>query len=194
MASTESHSSRFNPFKFNSKPPPLPPKDPIYQRTSPAPLLAPAVTAIVNDTTSFSTPTTPISPSIQYAIRRANSPSPSPFSESENNHIVEANMNHSSSSLLSPPISSQDNYTSNSISTSTRHTTAMSSKKGKPLAFLKFPKRSPRSPPPQPSPSLLGSGGSNEDGDDVPLPPQEDDNISMPWNFQVCVTLPISLP
>jgi len=194
MASTEPNSSRFNPFKFNSKPPPLPPKDPIYLRSSPAP-----TTAFVGDNTTTTTaPSSPISPTIQYAIRRANSPSP--FSSAENNHVFATNMNYSASSLLSPPPSSQPQQVQRQDSTSSskhshgnsRHISTTSSKKDKALAFLKFPKRSPRSPPlPQAGPLHLGSSidsvmviGSDE-GEDVPPPPQEDDNISLPWNFQV---------
>jgi hypothetical protein len=192
MASTESNSSRFNPFKFNSKPPPLPPKDPVYLRSSPAP------STFVGDTTA---PPSPISPTIQYAIRRANSPSP--FSSAENNHIFATNMNYSTPSLLSPPPSSQPQQVQRQDSTSSkytngtngnaRHISTTSSKKDKALAFLKFPKRSPRSPPPQAGPSNLASSSSSvvvigsDEGDDLPPPPQEDDNISMPWNFQVRV-------
>ena len=194
MASTESNSSRFNPFKFNSKPPPLPPKDPIYLRSPPAP-----TTAFVGDNTTTTTtaPSSPISPTIQYAIRRANSPSP--FSSVENNHIFATNMNYSASSLLSPPPSSQppqqvqrqDSTSSKHSNGNSRHISTTSSKKDKALAFLKFPKRSPRSPPPpQAGPSNLSTIDSvmvigSDEGEDVPPPPQEDDNISLPWNFQV---------
>jgi hypothetical protein len=108
-------------------------------------------------------------------------------------------MNYSASSLLSPPPSSQPQQVQRQDSTSSkhsngnsRHISTTSSKKDKALAFLKFPKRSPRSPPPpQAGPSNLGSSidsvmviGSDE-GEDLPPPPQEDDNISLPWNFQV---------
>jgi hypothetical protein len=70
------------------------------------------------------------------------------------------------------------------------------SKKDKALGFLKFPKKSPRTPPAFNSPStssggsrsgtptgvivISGSGGEEED----PQPPKDDDGISMPWNFQ----------
>ena len=196
MASTESSSSRFNPFKFNSKPPPLPPKDPIYLRSSPGP------SAFVSDNTPTTAPPSPSSPTIQYAIRRANSPSP--FSSADNNHIFATNMNFSASSLLSPPPSSQPQQVQRQDSTSSKHTngsngnsrhvSTTSSKRDKALAFLKFPKFSPRSPPPpQAGPSSLGSiSGSvmvigSDEGEDLPPPPQEDDNISLPWNFQVRV-------
>jgi len=199
MASTESNSSRFNPFKFNSKPPPLPPKDPIYLRSPPAP--APASVVDNNPTTTVTEPSSPISPTIQYAIRRANSPSP--FAPAENNHIFAANMNYSASSLLTPPPSSQPQQVQRQDSTSSRntnasngysrYTSATSSKKDKALAFLKFPKRSPRSPPSQTGPSNPGSSSGSvmvtgsDEGEDIPPPPQEDDNISLPWNFQVRV-------
>lgn len=174
MASTET-SSRFKGFKFNalgSKPPPLPPKDPVYlqrqQNRSQASLFSPELP-----------PASPLSPSIQYAIRRANSPSPSPFSSTENNH-----MNYSSSSLLSPQQAQQqqaqaiDGTTSStppnsSVPGNMNRQTHTSTASRKAMSFLKFPKRSPRTPP---------APGS----EDTEPPPQEDDGISMPWNFQVC--------
>jgi len=172
-------SSSFRPFKFsnsnNSKPPPPPPKDPVYLQLRSA---SSRVSLLPTPT-----PDSPLSPSIQYAIRRANSPA----------------MN-SSSDFLSPPQPppppQSDSYfytnpngsTSNaniSINTnngvSSRHMSA-ASKKDKALAFLKFPKRSPRSPPPSNELQPVIAIGSN---DDDPPPPQEDDGISLPWNFQV---------
>src|SRR3954468_12832093 len=112
MASADSSSvSRFKGFKFSttsSRPPPLPPKDPVYlqrqQSRSQASLLTPELS-----------PGSPLSPSIQYAIRRANSPSPSPFSAAGNNH-----MNQSASSLLSPqPVQQQPPQNTDDTTTTT---------------------------------------------------------------------------
>ena len=111
--------SRLKAFRFNSlsRPPPLPPKDPVYaERNNPS-------------TTSID-----ISP-------------------------------HSPNSL--PPL--------------TPASDRPSTRKGMGLAFLKFPKRSPRSP------NGSGSGGDsiNTIDDENPPPPEPDSQISSPWNFQV---------
>ena len=63
---------------------------------------------------------------------------------------------------------------------STHPSDRMSTRKDKALAFLKFPKRSPRSP----SGSGGGEGFGNEDLENPP-PPEPDSRISTPWNFQV---------
>ncbi|KAJ3505737.1 hypothetical protein NLJ89_g7259 [Agrocybe chaxingu] len=180
MASTESGSSRFKPFKFTERPPPPPPKDPAYllrnNNRSTTSLGSPELLP----SSSQTAPASPISPSIQYAIRRANSPSPSPFSSPENNH-----MDQSSTSLLSPPTQQQQQLIdaataststgqggSTSVEGRQRQTQMTLTKKDKALAFLKFPKRSPRTPP--------AAAWSEED----PTPGSEDDAISLPWNFQ----------
>ncbi|CAA7262091.1 unnamed protein product [Cyclocybe aegerita] len=180
MASAESGTSRFKTFKFTERPPPPPPKDPAYlvrnNNRSTTSLGSPELLP----SSSQTAPASPISPSIQYAIRRANSPSPSPFSSPENNH-----MNQSSTSLLSPPTQQQQQQPIDATaSTSTTQGGSMSgearqrqtqmtlTKKDKALAFLKFPKRSPRTPP---------AAASSEDD---PTPGSEDDAISLPWNFQ----------
>ncbi|KAF8901034.1 hypothetical protein CPB84DRAFT_1847015 [Gymnopilus junonius] len=170
MTSTDSSSSsRFNPFRFKEKPPPLPPKDPVYQQRSPPPT--------ATDDPRVSLLDSPLSPSIQYAIRRANSPSPSPLFAAESIR----SMSRSSPELL--PVKSIEP----SIADTTRQTTA--SKKDKALAFLKFPKRSPRSPPStatgtsSSASSVIVIGSASAEEPDPP-PPQEDDGISLPWNFQ----------
>ncbi|KAF8176289.1 hypothetical protein BJ912DRAFT_701030 [Pholiota molesta] len=165
--------SRFTRFKFANtpRPPPPPPKDDIYQRTGLVAALDP--------------PASPLSPTSQFALRRAHSPSPSPFSAT-------APMNASTPSLLSPPLPDGTPGTSSGASSSSggsgaRQTVlSTASKKDKALAFLKFPKRSPRTPPAAgtsssaPVGSVLAAGAD----DDLPPPPQEDDGISLPWNFQ----------
>ncbi|PPQ90271.1 LOW QUALITY PROTEIN: hypothetical protein CVT25_013096 [Psilocybe cyanescens] len=131
------------PFKFTSKPPPLPPKDAVYQLRNTQ--QSSSRVSLVPDSP------VPSSPSVQYATRRANSPF---AADSMIN-------NNSASDLLSP----QDNRSS-------------APKKG--LAFLKFPKRSPKSPPPPPDTPILVIANDEPD----PPPPEEDDGISLPWNFQ----------
>src|SRR6266545_608168 len=86
MATTEStSSSRFRAFnkllQFESKPPPLPPKDPIYlqQRSVNQPRTSteastPSPEAGGSDSPSNLSTFTPVSPAMEYAIRRATSP------------------------------------------------------------------------------------------------------------------------
>ena len=176
--------SRFSRFKFTPRPPPPPPKDDIYQRPNPSQrslALPPAIDP----------PASPLSPTAQYALRRANSPSPSPFSAVENNYVAPNNaMNYSTPSLLSPSVEGIPG---------SRQTTA--TKKDKALAFLKFPKRSPRTPPAAPAGTSSSAPASsvlvignpvNGVDDDLTPPPQEDAGISMPWNFQVRFVLLLS--
>ncbi|PPQ80213.1 hypothetical protein CVT25_003566 [Psilocybe cyanescens] len=142
------------PFKFNSKPPPLPPKDshpqsplssfqrtPIYQQRNTQ--QSSSHVSLVPDSP------VPSSPSVQHATRRANLP-----------FAADPMMNNNSISDLLLP---QENKSS-------------ASKRG--LAFLKFPKRSPKSPPPPDTPILVV----NDEPD--PPPPEYDDGISFPWNIQ----------
>ncbi|KAF8954438.1 hypothetical protein BDZ97DRAFT_467413 [Flammula alnicola] len=107
------------------------------------------------------------------------------------------NNNSTPSLVLSPPPSNTDPP---SVTSNNRQTTmSVASKKDKALAFLKFSKRSPRSPPPGTSssaPSTSSSGSvivisnsisassNGSDEGDLPPPPQEDEGISLPWNFQ----------
>ncbi|KAF8966925.1 hypothetical protein BDZ97DRAFT_587911 [Flammula alnicola] len=189
--------NRFNRFKFasSSKPPPLPPKDYIYQRT--ANPSQPSLFAA--DSTA---PSSPLSPSIQYAIRRANSPSPSPLFSFETSNTTTTSMTNNNSTpslVLSPPPPNAD---APSVTNNRQTTMSVASKKDKALAFLKFSKRSPRSPPPGTSssaPSTSSSGSvivignsisassNGSDEGDLPPPAQEDEGISLPWNFQVCL-------
>ncbi|KAH9476995.1 Serine/threonine-protein kinase pakC [Psilocybe cubensis] len=151
------------PFKLYSKPPPLPPKDPIYQLRN-----------TQNASRASLVPDSPLpaSPSVQYAIRRANSPLLESMSVMNQSSSNVSNINGSTPDLLSP----QDG------ASQSRNTTPAPTKKA-PLAFLKFTKKnSPKSPPPQaPDTPILVIAPADEPD---PPPPQEDDGISMPWNFQ----------
>lgn len=82
-----------------------------------------------------------------------------------------------------PVYSKPNNPSSTSIDVSPHSPNSLSSDRpstrtGKALAFLKFPKRSPRSP------NSSGSGEGYND-DENPPPPEPDSQISSPWNFQV---------
>ncbi|KAF9480273.1 hypothetical protein BDN70DRAFT_857053 [Pholiota conissans] len=98
-------------------------------------------------------------------------------------------MNSSTPSLLSPP--PDPNLSTTNLSIRGASSSSSSTKKNNALAFLKFPKRSPRSPPaagtsssaPAASVLVIGNPISTPE-DELPPPPQEDDGISLPWNFQ----------
>lgn len=205
MATAESSSSRFRAFnkllQFESKPPPLPPKDPIYLQQKPVNLPRTSTETSTaspepggSGSPSNSSTFTPVSPATEYAIRRANSPTwlqtttTSALSTNLGAHLgqmnnMNADVNRSTTTLAltqgnndaASGLATESTSavaSSSSSTTGTRPSTAGTTTK-KPLGFLKFPKRSPR-------PVLPVDNG----GD--PPPPKEDDGISLPWNFQVC--------
>ncbi|PPR01671.1 hypothetical protein CVT24_001500 [Panaeolus cyanescens] len=173
-----------------SKPPPLPPKDPVYlqQRNN----------AANRSAVDIYSPDSPMSSSAPrgglgaspYTRANTNSPTfnhPNPNSPFQMGAALESSsiMNRSTTSLASqipgqqhqhqqqPPPTPGPSNLSGAGSSSSSNRNQSGSKKAL-TAFLKFPKKSPRSP-----------NGPNGNGDDeIPPPPQEDEGISMPWNFQ----------
>ena len=133
--------SSFRGFKLSrdkgSKPPTPPPKDPYYLKNRSLASLSPDSLSIP--------PHSPLSPNSQF-LRR-----PSP------------DMNQSTMSLVSPPISCPPDDPQ-----------MPSRLRDKKSAFFRL-KRSPKSPLSKKSPLA----------DALPPPPTEDENISLPWNFQV---------
>ncbi|TFK37694.1 hypothetical protein BDQ12DRAFT_685120 [Crucibulum laeve] len=153
-------SSRFSTmkvFKFGSKekekdlkPPPLPPKDPYYLQNR-------SFTSLSPDSQSLP-PNSPLSPQSNFQYPHRPSPSPDP------NQSTMSLASSAASMKSSPP---PDQRQQGQSQTQTQ-------KKDKGLSFLKFGKRSPRSPPVK-EPLV---------DDAEPAPPAEDDGISLPWNFQ----------
>lgn len=174
-----------------NKPPPLPPKDPVYlqQRYN-------AANRSAADIFSPDSPMSPTPPSRegvgQYGRHNTSSPTfnnQNPNSPFQMGAALEsASMrNRSTTSLasqipgqqLQPPLPGQQQPPTpgpSNINTGSSGNRNQSGSKKALTAFLKFPKKSPRSP--------NGPNGNGGD-DEIPPPPQEDEGISMPWNFQV---------
>jgi p21-activated kinase 1 len=144
-------SSRFSSlkvFKFskgndNKLPPPPPPKDEYYLRNK-------SMASLLPDNQSLA-PSSPLSPNQPYQYGGAQ---PSP----DANRSTMSLASSAASGISSPPLESKSRPQSRG--------------KERALAFLKFGKRSPRSP--------STSRKESEEGEAVP-----DEGISMPWNFQV---------
>ncbi|KAF9054234.1 hypothetical protein BJ165DRAFT_695596 [Panaeolus papilionaceus] len=173
-----------------NKPPPLPPKDPVYlqQRYN-------AANRSAADIFSPDSPMSPTPPSRegvgQYGRHNTSSPTfnnQNPNSPFQMGAALEsASMrNRSTTSLasqipgqqLQPPLPGQQQPPTpgpSNINTGSSGNRNQSGSKKALTAFLKFPKKSPRSP--------NGPNGNGGD-DEIPPPPQEDEGISMPWNFQ----------
>ncbi|KIK09564.1 hypothetical protein K443DRAFT_127473 [Laccaria amethystina LaAM-08-1] len=139
-------------FKFasrekNLKPPPLPPKDAYYLRNRSLASLSPDALSLP--------PNSPLSPQPIYQYARRLSPEPNQTHPSQ-----------STMSLVSSAASAKS-------SPSAERSRPQSQKKA--LSFLKFPKRSPKSP----SAKSVGASEQLE-----PPPPTDDEGISLPWNFQ----------
>ncbi|KAF8999771.1 hypothetical protein BDQ17DRAFT_1427513 [Cyathus striatus] len=146
-------SSRFSTlklFKFGTKekdlkPPPLPPKDPYYMHNKSYASLSP-------DSLSLP-PSSPMSPKSNFQYPRGTSPGP----------------NQSTMSLNSSAASMKSSHPSEPRT----HSQPQKKEKGK--SFLKFGKRSPKSP--------SSKASSAENGGDMSAT-EGDDQISLPWNFQ----------
>ena len=155
-------SSRFSSlkvFKFskgndNRLPPPPPPKDEYYLRNR-------SMASLLPDNQSLA-PSSPLSPNQPYQYGGAQ---PSP----DANRSTMSLASSVASGISSPPIESKSRPQSRG--------------KERALAFLKFGKRSPRSP--------STTRKESEEGEAAP-----DEGISMPWNFQVrrihCISSTVS--
>jgi hypothetical protein len=102
-----------------------------------------------------SIPTTPMTPYSN--VPRQPSPSPSPSLSLNPNQSVVSLVSDAAS--INPPAGESSSV----------------GKKGGPMGLFKFGKRSLKTP---------SINSSSEEGS-LPAPSQEDDNISLPWNFQV---------